>query len=157
MKRRSEIQTGVLTQFIDCLLQIFQKSACVGTVHLGVMKLEGNRQTVTEPFPSVLSPKQEWIVINAAVHTHNAIQLCIHNGRGSDNHSIFRQISVSTGIGCLRGMGQIFLIEDIQIRRIKDITGTDFTGSVFYDGIDCQGIISNQVLSHRKHIKLFHI
>ena len=48
----------------------------MGTIHLGMVKLERNRQFISEPFLSVFSPEKERIMENAAVHTNHTIQFC---------------------------------------------------------------------------------
>ena len=78
-----------LFQSIDFRLQILQESARMGTIHLGVVKLERNRQFISEPFLSVFPPEKEWIVENAAVHTHHTIDFRFHDSRSADDHAVF--------------------------------------------------------------------
>ena len=127
----------------------------MGAVHLGVVKLEENGQMIPEAFLPVFAPDQKGIVENAAVHTDGTINLGIHNGGGTDDHTGFRQIPVLTGFCYLDGLGQVFEVEGIQILGEGEIAGTDFAGFVLYDGIYCDGIILNQFVTNRQNIEFF--
>ena len=132
------VQTERLCQCVDFLLQILQKSAGMGAVHLGVMELEGNRQFVAEPLLPVSAPEQEGVVIDTAVHAYHAVNFRIHNGGGTDDHAVFRQIPVGAGFRHLSGIFQVFPVKSFRIIRIQNIAGTDFAGFVFDDGVDCR-------------------
>ena len=60
----------------------------MGTIHLGMVKLKGNWQVIPEQLFPVLAPNHKGIVENTAVHADCAIDLRIHNGGGSDHHTV---------------------------------------------------------------------
>ena len=143
-----------LFQSIDFVLQIFQESACVGTVHLGVMELEGNGQGISEQLFPVTAPEDKGIVENAAVHAYNAVDFCIHNGGSADDHAVFGQVIVLAGLGDLGGVGEIIAVELCQIIGMENVAGADFAGFVFDDGVYCNGIIFHQLVTDGQEIEL---
>ena len=108
-------ENDTLLQTIDFLLQVCQKSAGVGTVHLGVVELEGDGKIVSEQLLLIPAPDQKRIVENPAVHTHGAVDLGIHDGGGADDHAALGQIPVLAAVRNLPGIGEIVLVEAIQV------------------------------------------
>ena len=74
---------------MDLLLQIPQEPACMSTIHLRVMELEGNGQCIAEELLAVAAPYDEWVVENTAVHAYGTVDLSIDNGGGADDHAGF--------------------------------------------------------------------
>lgn len=60
---------------IDFVLQVGEKPAGMGSVHLRVVKLERERQKISKKLFSVSSPNNKRIVEYAAVHTDSTVNL----------------------------------------------------------------------------------
>lgn len=60
----------------------------MGTIHLGMVKLKGDGQIIPKQLLSILTPNYKGIIENTAVHADCAIDLRIHNGGGSDHHTV---------------------------------------------------------------------
>ena len=91
----------------------------MSAIHLRVMKLKGDGQSIPEELFSVFSPYDERIVKNTAVHAHGAIQLRIDNGGGSDDHAARGEVSVLCGFGGPGGILQVIPVELIPVVGIK--------------------------------------
>ena len=65
----------------------FEKEMLSFTI-LDVVELKGDGKFVAQHPFAVFTPDQEGIVENAAVHTYGAVQLCVDNGGGADNHAV---------------------------------------------------------------------
>ena len=59
---------------IDCLLQFFQEAGGVLSVHLGVMKLEGDGERGLQPAFAIATPGQEWVIEDAAILVGDAVK-----------------------------------------------------------------------------------
>ena len=66
---------------IDCLLQFFQEAGGVLSVHLGVMKLEGDGERGLQPTFAITAPSQEGIVEDTAILVGDAVELRACDGR----------------------------------------------------------------------------
>lgn len=142
-----------LFQIIDFLLKIDKEFTRVGTIHLGVMKLEGNGQIIPEQLPSISAPEQEGIVKNSAVHAHDAVQFGIRDGGSADDNAAFRQILILTAFCNLGGLLQVIFIERTQIIQKQEITGADFSCSVFDDGVDGNSIVLDQLIAYGEQVE----
>ena len=142
-----------LFQRVDFPLEILQELSCVGAVHLGVVELEGDRQGIPEPMSAVSAPEQEGVVEDTAVHTNNAVNFSVHNGRSADDHGVFRQVTVLAALGHLGGVSQIVFVEFSQIIGIENVAGADFTGFVLDDGVDSEGVVLYQLVPHGKGVE----
>lgn len=91
----------------DALLQAPQKAAGVGTVHLGVMELERQLQRRFENAPVVPALDEEGGVENAAVHADGTVKLGIHDGGGTDDHTV-GEIMVLAALRRLTRQAQIW-------------------------------------------------
>ena len=67
-------------QSVNLFLEGVQKTAGVGTVHLGVVELEGDRQDSPKAFLTVAAPVEERIVEYAAVQVYHTIDLIRDQG-----------------------------------------------------------------------------
>lgn len=74
---------------VDFILQVFQKCACVSTIHLRVMELERAGQVIPKSFLSISPPDDERIIENAAVHTNSSVDFRIYDGGSADDHTFF--------------------------------------------------------------------
>ena len=146
-----------LFQKVDFFLEIGQKSAGVGTVHLSVVELEGEGQGVPEQLLFIPAPDQEGIVENAAVHAYSTVNLGVDDGRGADDHTGFGQIPILAGGGNLGGMGQIFPVKGFRVLCVQKIAGTDLSGFVFYNGVYGDGIVLNQLVAYGEDVEFLHI
>ena len=63
-----------------------KEPACMCAVHLCVVKLQRQREDCFQKSAAVFSPDQEWVVENSAVHSDSAVDLCVHDGRGTNGH-----------------------------------------------------------------------
>ena len=63
---------------INCLLQFFQETGSLATVHLGMVELEGDGQRGLEPAFAVSAPRHKGIVKDAAILIDNAIDFLFH-------------------------------------------------------------------------------
>lgn len=87
-----------LFQLVDLALQICKESACVGAVHLCVVKLKRGWQRIAKQFLSILSPKQERIIKNTAVHAYNTVYFRLDNSRCADDHALSGQVPICAAI-----------------------------------------------------------
>ena len=60
----------------------------MGAVHLRMMKLEGDGQLIPEPSFAIFPPDEEGVVEDAAVHPNGSVQLSVHNGGRTDDHTL---------------------------------------------------------------------
>ena len=67
----------------DCLLQPVQKGRGRNAIHLGVVKLEGDRQSSAEPFLPVFAPEEKGVVIASGVDVYIRVTM----GMGAFIHS----------------------------------------------------------------------
>lgn len=142
-----------LLQTIDFSLQVSQEPACVGAVHLGVVELEGDGQIVPEQLLSISAPEEKGIVENTAVHANHAVQLRVGDGGSADDHAVFGQIMILTAFRHPGSMLQIRFSEALQIFPVQDIAGTDFSCSVFDDGVDGNGIVLDQLITYGEQVE----
>ena len=76
-------------------------------VHLGVVKLEREFQRRPEKTFLIFAPDEEWIVENAAVHADGTVKLGIHDGGGTDDHTV-GEIMVLAALRRLTRQAQIW-------------------------------------------------
>ena len=126
----------------------------MGTVHLGVMELEGDGEGISEKFLAVFAPDDKGIIENAAVHAHSTVDFGIDDGGSADDHGVFGQIVVLAGFGDLFCICQIVVVKCGKIIGVENVTGADFTGAVFDDGIDCDRIVMQELFAYGEEIKL---
>ena len=67
----------------------------MGAVHLGVVELQGDGEAIAQEAPAIAAPNEEGVVENTAVHAHGSVDLGVDDGRGADDHAVFRQIPVN--------------------------------------------------------------
>lgn len=85
----------------------YEEAEGVGTVHLGVMELERQLQRRFENAPVVPAPDEEGGVENAAVHADGTVKLGIHDGGGTDDHTV-GEIMVLAALRRLTRQAQIW-------------------------------------------------
>lgn len=125
----------------------------MGPVHLCVVELKGYGQIFFEKTLSVFSPNQERIVENSAVHPHCAINIIIHQRRGTDDHALC-QVMVSATVGHLPGQPHVITMEQRQLFRKRDVAGTYFSIPVGYDCIHGDAVILHQLVADGKKVEL---
>jgi len=143
----------LLVQSVDFPLQIGKESACMGTIHLCVVELEGDGQIIPEQLLSISAPKQERVVENTAVHANHTVQFGIGDGGCADDHTVCGQVMIPAGLRDFGGMHQVIPVEGIQIPGKQNVAGADLSGPVPDDGVDCNGIILQQLIAHGEQIK----
>lgn len=114
-------------------MQRFQEAGGVGTVHLGVVELEGDGECPLPEVPPVLAPDEEGVVVYAAVHAYCAVYLGLDEGGGADDHAV-GEVMVCAGLGDLAGQAQVVGIELLQVVGEGHVAGTDFALPVGDDG-----------------------
>ena len=117
------------------------------------MELERQLQRRFENAPVVPAPDEEGGVENAAVHADGTVKLGIHDGGGTDDHTV-GEIMVLAALRRLTRQAQIIGNELRQAGRVRNVAGGDLAVPVLHDGIHRQGVISQQVATHRERIEL---
>ena len=81
------VRKSWLFHIVDLSLQILQESARMGSVHLGMVELEGYGQVIFKSFLPVFSPDDKGIIEDAAVHADSTVYFCIDDGRSAYYHT----------------------------------------------------------------------
>ena len=87
----------------------------MGSIHLGMVELEGDCQGGLEKAPFILAPDGKRVIEDAAVHPHCAVNVVLRQCGGADDHALL-QVMVLAVFPNLSGKGQIVLVELRQIR-----------------------------------------
>ena len=90
----------------DFPLQQFEEAGGVGSVHLGVMELEGDGKECLKPWSMVASPDEEWIVEDSTVHPYRSIYLIPGQRRCADHHA-FCYVMIAAAFGYLSCKAEI--------------------------------------------------
>ena len=109
-----------MTCVVDFFLQIIQELCGVGTIHLGVVELEGNLEGRLEEAASVLAPNEERIVEDAAIHTDCAVDVVPSQSRCADNHAV-GQVVIATTLSNLPCELQVTLVEEGQVLAERNV------------------------------------
>lgn len=95
-----------------------QEGGGVGTVHLGMMKLErdlkGYARFAVAYFVTVFRPNHEGVVVDAAVHAYCAVDVVLDERGCADDHTL-RFIMVYAGLLYLSGEFKIIAVEFVEV------------------------------------------
>ncbi len=90
-------------------------------------------------------------LIDAAVHSDGSVNFILGQGRCAYDHTVGDVIVFARPCDLLCKF-EVICIEFIKTVRKRNITGTNFSFFVLYDGIDGYGIVLDELIANRKHI-----
>ena len=128
----------------------------MSSVHLNVVKLEGDRQRGLEPSLAIFSPHHHRVAELIGILIHDAIQFCLYYGRCADNHAVFDKTAFTFSRRPL-GKLQIIPIELLQIIRKGNITKVNPALPVCNDDINDKLVKAKELSIFRQQVKLFYI
>ena len=113
----------------------------MGSIHLCVVELEGDRKFIPKPSLSVSSPYHKRVIENPAIHANGSVNLCVYNGRCANNHTFVRQVPVSTAFSNLQCVFHILLSEHFNVFGKEYVTRRHLAFFVPDDGIDSKPVV----------------
>ena len=141
---------------MQLLLQISQKPSAVFSVHLGVVKLEGQFQCGFQPVCFIFSPNQKRIIEAAGIEIDSSLDGKLGQGRGADDHIVLAGFIGMPSGSHPAGETAVTPIKGGQILMIWNVTGGDGAGVCFDNGVDGQAVKLHEAIAHRQKGKLFH-
>ena len=148
--KRNEKPLCLSGQAVDFFLQVVQEKGGVGSVHLGVVELEGNGEEGPEEVAAVFAPYHEGVVEYAAVHAHGSVYLVPGEGGSADDHAV-GQVVVFASFCDLGRQAEIVGVELVQVIGERDVAGADFAPAVGDNRVDGDAVVLHQFTPHRKH------
>ena len=99
---------------------MLKKPCSMSSVHLNVVKLEGDRQRGLEPSLAIFSPHHHRVAELISVLIHYAIQFGSYHGRSSHNHSIIHKTAFAI-VGCRFGQNGLLFLKNYLIFAKWDV------------------------------------
>ena len=106
--------------------------------------------------PDNIELVRKGVVEDAAVHAHGPVQLRVHHGGGADDHALWGQVPILTGLGRLGGTKEVFPVEILEIVPKPDIAGADAALPVADDGADRQLVVPQELLPHGQQVEFLY-
>ena len=134
---------------IDDPLQFFQELGGVGTVHLGVMKLEGDGQGGLQPTFTIAAPGEEGIGKDAAVLIDDAVEFRARDSRCADDDGFIIQ-DVLTRLADGLCQMQVVGIKCLQIIGDGHVAETESALNVIRYYVDGHAVVFVQLPDHTR-------